>query len=97
MSESGRFTTHHVADTGVRYAPGDIVRVDQSAAAVGIVKDPNGDYEVFSCRPATEYGSDPPLLRVSIRKRQHRPVETHEWSSAEPEPTPDWLKRPRRT
>src|SRR3954470_3032099 len=42
---------------------------------------PQGTYEVMSCRPATEYGSDPPLLRVGLRKREvPRADDTAPWS-----------------
>jgi hypothetical protein len=69
MSKTGRFSTHHVPDEGTWYVPGEIVRLDQSARQVQIIKDPHGEYEVQSCRYATEYaGSVPPLLRVGLRK-----------------------------
>jgi hypothetical protein len=80
MSASGRFPTHHIPD-GTRYAPGEAVRVDLSSGRVAIVKDPAGDYDVVSCRPATEYGGDPPPLRVGLRKREAPRVE-------EPDPWP---------
>jgi hypothetical protein len=70
MSTSGRFPTHHIPDDGTRYAPDQRVCVDQSSGQVRIVKDPAGDYEVVSSRLATEYGGDPPLLRVDLRKRE---------------------------
>jgi hypothetical protein len=67
MSKTGKFSTFHVPDTGVWYTPGEMVRIDQSQRQVQIVKDPAGEYEVFSCRLATEYvGSG--LLRVGLRK-----------------------------
>jgi hypothetical protein len=69
MSETGKFSTHHVADEGIWYTPGETVRLDQSVRQIRIVKDPHGEYEVHSCRYATEYaGSVPPLLRVGLRK-----------------------------
>ena len=68
MSASSRYPTHHVPDDGTRYAPGEIVRVDHSSGRIEIVKDPNGDYEILSCRSATEYGGDPPPLRIGLRK-----------------------------
>lgn len=68
MSKIGKFSTHHVPDQGVWYATGDVVRIDQSGRQVVIVKDPNGDHEVHSCRRATEYGGNPELLRVGLRK-----------------------------
>ena len=78
MSTSGRFPTHHIPDEGTWYAPGDVVRVDHSSGQVRIIKDPEDTYEVMSCRPATEYGDDPPLLRVDLRKRRREvpPAET---------------------
>jgi hypothetical protein len=69
MAGSSRFPTHLVPDDGTRYATGEIVRIDQSSGQVQIVVDQEGTYEVMNCRPATEYGSDPPLLRVDLKKR----------------------------
>ena len=37
---------------------------------VQIVEDPNGEYEVTSCRRATELDADPPMLRVNLRRRR---------------------------
>lgn len=68
MSKTGKFSTHHVPDRGVRYEPGETVRLHESRSGVEIIKDPNGEYEVHSCRPATEYTGSPPLLRVGLRK-----------------------------
>ena len=73
MSTSGRFPTHHIPDDGIRYAPGETVRIDHSSGRVEIIKDPAGAYEVMSCRPATEYGGHPPLLRIGLRKRETAP------------------------
>ena len=81
MSTSGRFPTHHIPDDGTRYAPGEVVRVDHSSGQIRIIKDPQGSYEVMSCRPATEYGGDPPLLRVGLRKREAAPIaDTDPWT-----------------
>jgi hypothetical protein len=41
---------------------------------VQIIKDPEGNYEVMGCRQATEYGDDPLLLRVDLRKREAPPA-----------------------
>lgn len=68
MSKVGKFSTHHVQDRGIWYTPGEIVRLDESRSGVEIVKDPNGGYEVHSCRHATEYKGSPALLRVGLRK-----------------------------
>ena len=68
MSTSGRFPTHHIPDDGTRYVLGETVRVDHSSGRIQLVKDLNGEYEVMSCRPATEYGDDPPLLRVDLKR-----------------------------
>lgn len=69
MSKTGKFFTYHVpAITGTWYVPGEIVRIDESERQIQIVKDPSGEYEVYSCRQATEYASDPLLLRVGLRK-----------------------------
>jgi hypothetical protein len=68
MSKVGKFSTHHVPDQGVWYTPGEVVRIDQSGRQVLIVKDPEGDHEVHSCRKATEYGGEPVLLRVGLRR-----------------------------
>jgi len=67
MSKTGRFSTHHVPDEGIWYTPGEIVRLDESRRQTLIVKDPAGDYEVYSCRHATEYAGSH-LLRVGLRK-----------------------------
>ena len=75
MSGSSRYPTHHIPDDGTRYAPGEIVRVDQVSGQTTIIKDAGGDYEILNCRPATEYGRNPPLLRIGLRKRVAAPVE----------------------
>lgn len=69
MSGTGTFSTHHVPDEQVWYSPGDIVRIDRSGRTERIVKDALGDYEVHSCRQATEYKGTPALLRVGLRRR----------------------------
>ena len=85
MSGSSRYPTHHIPDNGTRYAPGEIVRVDQSSGQVAIIKDAGGDYEILSCRLATEYGGNPPLLRIGLRKRVSAPAEEPgPWSSTRP-------------
>ena len=71
MSKIGRFSTHHVPDKGIWYAPGDTVRLDQGRNGIEIVQDPSGEYEVHSCRKATEYTGAPMLLRVGLRRRAH--------------------------
>ena len=38
---------------------------------------------MMSCRPATEYGDGPPLLRVDLHKREAPPTE-------DPEPWAPW-------
>jgi len=68
MSKTGKFSTHHVRDEGIWYTPGDVVRLDESRTEVLIVKDPSGEYEVHSCRHATEYKGSPTLLRVGLRR-----------------------------
>jgi len=68
LSKIGKFSTHHIPDLGIWYTPGEVVRIDQSGRQVVIVKDPSGDYEVHSCRQATEYGGNPALLRIGLRK-----------------------------
>ena len=68
MSKTGKFSTLHVVDMGVWYTPGETVRIDQSGRQVQLVKDPSGDYEVHSCRHATEYQGSPALLRIGLRK-----------------------------
>jgi hypothetical protein len=87
MSSSSRFPTHHVPDDGIRYAPGEAVSIDQSSGRIQVVKDPMGDYEIVSCRPATEYGGDPPLLRLGLRERVSVVAE---------EPAPTWSEGPTR-
>ena len=68
MAGSRRFPTHLIPDDGTRYPQGEVVHVDQSSGRIRIVVDPEGDYEVLNCRPATEY-TDAPLLRVDLRRR----------------------------
>ena len=68
MSTTGRFSTHHVPDEGTWYTPGETVRVDRSSAQTQLVKDPAGDYEVHSCRQATEYTGGTSLLRVGLKR-----------------------------
>jgi hypothetical protein len=69
MSGTGRYSTHHIPDEGIWYAPGETVRVDQSSGQAQIVKDPHGDHDVHGCRQATEYTDGVPLLRIDLRKR----------------------------
>ncbi len=68
MSKTGKFSTYHVPDQGVWYSPGEVVRLDESRSSVQIVKDSTGEYEVHSCRHATEYSGGPALLRVGLRR-----------------------------
>lgn len=68
MSKTGKFSTYHIPDQGVWYTPGEIVRLDETRSSIQIVKDPAGEYEVHSCRRATEYSGAPALLRVGLRK-----------------------------
>jgi hypothetical protein len=68
MSKTGKFSTHHVPDTGIWFTPGDVVRLEESRSGIEIVKDPHGEYEVHSCRQATEYTGSPALLRVGLRR-----------------------------
>jgi len=69
---SVRLSTHHVPDTGSRFKPGDIVRLDQAPGGVLLIEDPAGEYEVMGCRPATEFRENPPLLRVDLRRIDRR-------------------------
>lgn len=68
MSKTGKFSTHLIPDQGIWYTPGETVRLDQSRSTVEIVKDMDGEYEVHSCRHATEYSGTPALLRVGLRR-----------------------------
>ena len=45
----------------------------RAAGRVQIVKDPDGDYEVVGCRPATEFRKAPPLLRGDLRRIDRHP------------------------
>ena len=84
-SGSHHYPTHHIPDDRTRYAPGEAVRVDQSSGQVRLIADPEGDYEVVGCRPASEYGDGPPLLRVDLRRRRR---------DTPPDETPDpWAPR----
>jgi hypothetical protein len=69
---AAKFSTHHIPDDGVRFAPGDVVRLVHTAGRVQVVKDPDGEYEVMGCRPATEY-ADSALLRVDLKKPDRHP------------------------
>ena len=85
MTDSGLYPSLHVAnrdvprgsqypsffvpDGDVPHQPGTPVRVDRASTQVQIIDDPDGEYEVVSCRPATELGADPPMLRVNLRWR----------------------------
>ena len=68
MSKTGKFSTHLVPDEGIWYTTGDVVRIDETRRQIQIVKDPMGEYEVSSCRHATEYSGSPALLRVGLRR-----------------------------
>jgi hypothetical protein len=85
VSTSSRFPSYHIPDDGTRYAPGETVQVDHASGRIQLIKDPQGGYEVMSCRPATEYGGDPPLLRVGLRRREAaRPADPDAWMSGHP-------------
>jgi hypothetical protein len=80
---ASKFSTHHIPDQGVRFAPGETVHVDRALAQVQIVKDPDGDYEVMGCRPATEFKGGTPLLRVDLKRIERTtlpPGEPHPWT-----------------
>ena len=70
MTEGGPYPSFYVADTDVPCLPGTPVRVDNSSTQVQIVEDLDGEYEVVSCRQATELDADPPMLRVNLRRRR---------------------------
>ena len=72
-SGSRHYSTLHIPDDGTRYTPGEIVHADHPSGRVQLVRDPESEYEVMNCRRATEYGDDPPLLRVDLRTRRARP------------------------
>jgi len=82
MIEGGPYPSFYVADTDVPCLPGTPVRVDNSSTQVRIVEDPDGEYEVTSCRRATELDADPPMLRVNLRRRRPPapPDEPTRWS-----------------
>lgn len=69
-----RLSTHHVPDAGIRFSAGDVVRVDQSSGRVALIKDPDGEYEVVGCRPATEFRR--------IDRGQPSPSAAAPWSSS---------------
>ena len=68
MSKTGKFSTHLIPDEGIWYTAGESVRIVESRREIQIVKDPHGEYEVASCRHATEYSGSPALLRVGLRR-----------------------------
>ena len=85
MAGSSRFPTHLIPDDGTRYAPGVVVRIDQSSGRIQIVADPTGTYEVMNCRQATEYAGGTPLLRVDLRKRETPPAASADpWAARSP-------------
>ena len=67
-----RFSTHHVADEGVRFTPGEVVSLVHAAGRVQIIRGPKGEYEDTGGRPATEY-TDSSLLRVDLKKPDREP------------------------
>ncbi len=69
VPRGGQYPSFFVPDRDVPRLPGTPVRVDQASTEVQIVEDPDGEYEVVSCRPATELGANPPMLRVNLRWR----------------------------
>ena len=77
-SGSRHYSTHHIPDDGTRFTPGEIVHIDHSSGRVQLVRDPEGGYEVMNCRRATEYGTDPPLLRVDLRTRRREAPPTED-------------------
>jgi hypothetical protein len=85
MAGSSRFPTHLIPDDGTRYARGATVRLDESSGTLRIVVDPEGSYEVMSCRPATEYADATPLLRVDLKKRDAPSIaDTDPWAPRRP-------------
>jgi len=70
---AAKFSTHHIPDDGVRFAPGDVVSLIHAAGRVDIVRDPDGEYVVMGCRPATEYTGSA-LLRVDLTKPERHPA-----------------------
>jgi hypothetical protein len=69
---AAKFSTHHIPDEGVRFAPGEVVSLIHAAGRVQIIHDPTGEYIVTGCRAATEY-ADSALLRVDVKKPERRP------------------------
>ena len=79
MADTGSYPSHYIPDEGVAFQPGEIVRVDHTPQHVSIIEDPDGGYEVVSCRSAPELGSDPPMLRVNLR-RLHASAPEQPWT-----------------
>ena len=63
MADEGDTPSFTVRDEGVRYRPGDIVRVDRRPGEVHLSHDPGGEYEVERCTP-----SRTGLLHVQLRR-----------------------------
>ena len=85
---AAKFSTHHIPDDGVRFAPGDVVSLVHAAGRVQIIHDPHGEYVVTGCRPATEYHASA-LLRVDLKKPERRPADAGafpSWSSRDYQP-----------
>jgi hypothetical protein len=62
-----RYSTHHIIDEGIRFAPGETVSVVHATGRTQIIQDPAGGYTVIGCRLASEYAGGP-LLRVDLKK-----------------------------
>jgi hypothetical protein len=68
MRDEGRPRILHLPDDGRWYCPWERVRVDRTDGAPDVIPDPRGEYEVVTCRHATDMGGGPPIVRVELRR-----------------------------
>jgi hypothetical protein len=68
MSDEGGVHIHHLPDDGRWYSPGERVRVDRTGGAPDVIPAPRGEYEVVTCRHATDMGGGPPIVRMELRR-----------------------------
>ena len=67
MAELSQAPTLHIPDEGVWYYLDETVRIDRSARKARIIKDPQGNYEVYSCERVSTMTGGRPLLKVTLR------------------------------
>ncbi len=63
MTDEGDAPSFTVRDEGIRYRPGDVVRIERRPGGVHLSPDPSGAYEVVRCTP-----SRTGVLHVQLRR-----------------------------